>query len=258
MQAVKHVPVFVWWLVAIATIAGWILRSKRGKGLRGELYIRFAAWRHLDGVAYHRLHNLMLRTPDGATQIDHLFISRFGVFVVETKHIRGWIFGKEDDRQWTQCIDGENWCFQNPLRQNYKHVKAVEHALGVERNVIHSVVVFTARTTLKTVMPDNVTLRREFISYIKSFHDEVLTQRQVDSVVAQLHRKVLPKSHILRQRHIQRMRQRSNPNAYQCCPKCGNRMVIRSARRGTRAGHRFWACSAYPKCKYTQQYLGSK
>lgn len=252
MQAIEHVPAFVWWLVAIAVIAGWVLRSNRITGLRGELSVRFAAWRGLRGVVYHRMHNVTLRTPDGATQIDHVFISPFGVFVVETKHIRGWIFGKEDDRQWTQVISGEKWHFQNPVRQIYKHVKAVEHALGVQQSAIHSVVVFTAHTTFKTVMPSNVTLRREFVGYVKSFRDVILTQEQVSSFVSELHRKALPKSHILRQQHIQRVRQRSNPNAYRRCPKCGSRMAIRTARRGSHAGHQFWACSAYPKCRYTQ------
>lgn len=252
MQVIEHVPALVWWLVAIAVIAGWILRSNRIKGLRGELYVRLAAWRGLDGATYHRLHNIMLTTPDGATQIDHIFVSRFGVFVVETKHIRGWIFGEETDRQWTQVIHGEKWHFQNPIRQNYKHVKAVEYASSIEPSAIHSVVVFTAHATFKTVMPPNVILYWKFVGYIKSFHHEILTQGQVDSLVAEIQRKALPRSHILRQQHVKRLRQRSDPNAYRRCPKCGDRMVVRTARRGSHAGHQFWACSAYPKCKYTQ------
>lgn len=35
----------------------------------------------------------------------------------------------------------------------------------------------------------------------------------------------------------------------QACPKCGSQMVIRTAKRGERAGQDFWACSAYPKCR---------
>jgi len=252
LQAIEHVPAFVWWLVTIAVIAGWVLRSNRIKGLRGELYVRFAAWLGLDGDEYHRLHNIMLRTPDGATQIDHVFISRFGVFVVETKHMQGWIFGQEADRRWTQVIMGHKRRFQNPIRQNYKHVKAVEDALSVEKSAIHSVVVFTARTTFKTAMPSNVTLPRQFVSYIKSFREAILTKEQVASLVSELHRRSLPKSHILRLHHIKLLRQRSNPRAYRRCPKCGSPMAVRTARRGANPGRQFWACSGYPKCKYTQ------
>jgi restriction system protein len=33
------------------------------------------------------------------------------------------------------------------------------------------------------------------------------------------------------------------------CPRCGQSMVERTARRGATAGQRFWGCSRYPRCK---------
>lgn len=33
------------------------------------------------------------------------------------------------------------------------------------------------------------------------------------------------------------------------CPDCGKPMRRRTAGKGTRAGHHFWGCSAYPQCK---------
>ncbi|MDZ7854092.1 MAG: nuclease-related domain-containing protein [Halomonas sp.] len=75
---------------------------------------------------YKPIHNVTLPTPDGSTQIDHIFVSRFGIFVVETKNMKGWIFGDKDQAQWTQKIYRKSFRFQNPLRQNYKHVKSLE------------------------------------------------------------------------------------------------------------------------------------
>jgi restriction system protein len=252
LQVIEHMPAFVWWIIAIAGTAGWVLRSKWVKGLRGELSLRFFAWLGLDKTVYHRLHNVMLRTPDGATQIDHVFISRFGVFVVETKHMAGWIFGKEADPRWTQSLYGKNRQFQNPLRQNYKHVRAVEDALGTGQGVVHSVVVFTGNSKFQKAMPPNVTVLGGFVSYVKSFYLEILPQELVDRFVVELQRRALPKSNILRRHHVRRLRQRSDPNAYRRCPKCCRRLVIRTVRRGSSAGNRFWGCSTYPKCKYTQ------
>lgn len=34
------------------------------------------------------------------------------------------------------------------------------------------------------------------------------------------------------------------------CPRCGNKLVLRTATRGTRIGHDFWGCSNYPKCRF--------
>jgi restriction system protein len=228
------------------------LRTSRVKGLLGELLLRFEAWLGLSRKDYHRFHDVMLRTPDGATQIDHVFISRFGVFVVETKHVQGWIFGNENHRRWTQVIYGNKRQFSNPLRQNYKHVKAVEQALGLDESTVHSVVVFTANTTFKTRMPPYVTQGWRFVDYIKSFCKVVFTDEQVVHLASELNRKTLSKSHILRVDHVKLLRQRSSPDAHWRCPKCGKRMVIRTASKGRQVGSQFWGCSGYPNCDYTK------
>jgi len=36
------------------------------------------------------------------------------------------------------------------------------------------------------------------------------------------------------------------------CPKCGSKMVIRTAKKGSRAGKQFCGCSKYPKCRGTR------
>lgn len=33
------------------------------------------------------------------------------------------------------------------------------------------------------------------------------------------------------------------------CPKCGRKMVLRTARQGRYAGKQFWGCSGYPNCR---------
>ena len=33
------------------------------------------------------------------------------------------------------------------------------------------------------------------------------------------------------------------------CPECGSPMVLRTAKRGPKAGSQFWGCSGYPRCR---------
>lgn len=40
-----------------------------------------------------------------------------------------------------------------------------------------------------------------------------------------------------------------NPSPTPTCPKCGVPMVLRTAKRGDKAGEQFWGCSKYPKCR---------
>lgn len=35
----------------------------------------------------------------------------------------------------------------------------------------------------------------------------------------------------------------------QTCPKCGCEMILRTAKKGARAGQQFWGCSNYPTCR---------
>lgn len=36
------------------------------------------------------------------------------------------------------------------------------------------------------------------------------------------------------------------------CPKCGNQLIERHAKRGVNAGNTFLGCSSFPKCRFTQ------
>ena len=74
------------------------------KGRLGEASINFWAKRLLDQTVYHLIPDVTLPTPNGTTQIDHVIVSRYGIFVIETKTYKGWIYGGERDAKWTQVI----------------------------------------------------------------------------------------------------------------------------------------------------------
>ncbi|HET7922613.1 MAG TPA: topoisomerase DNA-binding C4 zinc finger domain-containing protein [Gammaproteobacteria bacterium] len=143
----------------------------------------------------------------------------------------------------------------NPIRQNFKHIKAVERTLKVPLENIHSVIAFQGSASFKKPMPIGVTSGSGFIAHIKSFRREVFTEEQVGDFVDAILRKQLSKEHILSESHIRRIRRRSDPNALRFCPKCGSKLVVRTAKRGSKISHQFWACSAYPKCTFTQSII---
>ncbi len=241
----------LWWAIPIFLVLG-IFKTPWFKGLVGEALVKFAARLRLPSDTYHAIHNVTLPTPDGTTQIDHIFVSRFGVFVVETKNMKGWIFGGENQAQWTQKIFKRTFKFQNPLRQNYKHQKALEAVLDVPSEVIHSVVVFAGDSTFKSPMPANVTRGGGYITYIKSFHETVLTEPEVQDVVGQIQAGRLEATRKTHRQHVQQLKSRSDTTAERKCPKCGSPMVLRTAKRGASAGKQFWGCSAFPKCRVMQ------
>jgi hypothetical protein len=67
------------------------------------------------------------RSRSGYSQIDHVVISPFGLFVIETKNYNGEIKGGRSDKNWTVS---NRFKMYNPLLQNYGHIKALEAALN--------------------------------------------------------------------------------------------------------------------------------
>ncbi|MBK1645187.1 nuclease [Thiocapsa imhoffii] len=244
----------LWWLIPLVILAG-LLRSPWIKGAIGEALVRVAIRWRLDRKTYRALHDLTLPTPDGTTQIDHVLVSPYGLFVIETKNLRGWIFGGERQAQWTQKIYRHTSKFQNPLRQNYKHVKALAAALEMPDAMIHSVVVFVGASTFKTPMPANVTTGEGFVRYIRSFHEPVLSADAVEDLAQRLADRRLAPTRQTHRSHVAHLKTRANPHAKRRCPTCGNPLVLRTVKNGSRSGERFWGCSEYPKCRFTQ-HLG--
>ena len=70
------------------------------KGWFGEKLTTFGLWLGLDDNIYRRIHDIILPSKNGTTQVDHVLISAFGIFVIETKNMKGWIFGGQNDSTW--------------------------------------------------------------------------------------------------------------------------------------------------------------
>ena len=86
------------------------------KGRIGEKHAIKGLKQHLDETQYSIVNDVTLPLEDGGTtQIDHVVVSRFGIFVIETKNMSGWIFGNENQAKWTQTIYRSKYPFQNPL-----------------------------------------------------------------------------------------------------------------------------------------------
>tara|TARA_R110000737_G_C14623611_1_gene494122 strand:- start:436 stop:1452 length:1017 start_codon:yes stop_codon:yes gene_type:complete len=178
-------PMFT--LLFLGLIAIYYFKKKlpQIKGRIGERHVRNGLTKHLDNTKYTIINDATLPLEDGGTtQIDHIVISNFGVFVIETKNMSGWIFGSEHQAKWTQTIHRSKFPFQNPLRQNYKHTKTLAFILDMPHELFHSVVVFTANAQLKTKLPENVGYLKEMMVYIKSFNENMFDNQEVTQIIS--------------------------------------------------------------------------
>ncbi|KTS76560.1 nuclease [Pseudomonas oryzihabitans] len=241
----------LFWLLPLAFVIG-LLKSPWVKGYLGELLVSLFAHWQLDKQTYRRLHNVTLPTPDGTTQIDHVFLSRYGIFVVETKNMRDWIFGSEHQAQWTQKLYRRTFRFQNPLRQTYERLKALEATLGVSPEHPHSVITFVGGSTFKTEVPVNVTQGIGFIRYIRPLQQPLLSDAQVGSMLHALQTGRQAPTLAAHSEHVQNLKRRSDPTAERQCPKCGSTLMIRTVKSEAKMGQQFCGCSGFSKYRVIQ------
>ena len=237
---------FILLLIITILVVCRVLRSPGYKGKVGEEKVAIKLGKLIDKLdVYTAFHDVTLRTPDGTTQIDHILLSPFGIFVIETKNMKGWIFGGEWQKRWTQVIYKKKTSFQNPIRQNYKHVKAIQQLLSVNQKLIFNVVVFLGDAEFKTNMPENVINIRSLMPYIRKHAQPLIDQHDLEKYNS-LIIKAVSGELISGKEHQKNVKERrKNP----LCPRCGSPMILRVARKGGNKGKKFWGCPNFPTCR---------
>jgi restriction system protein len=259
----QHVLAPFWWVLLVPLLTV-LVRLPTVKGWIGETVLHTGLRLLLPSARYHLMRNLTLPTKHGSAQIDHVVVSRHGVFVIETKNYGGWIFGKPEDKMWTQKFPGRSSAFQNPLRQNYKHVKTLAELTGLDEKVLFSQIVFVGNSTFKTPMPANVGKLKACLAAIRSRDEIVLSDDEVAHVLERIRSRRLAPTRATHKAHVRHVRElvagkrdggvRAAPSpqvhADASCPECGAAVDAYTYKTGARSGQSFRGCTRFPACGY--------
>ena len=204
-------------LLLIITLIQYKKKSitAREKGEIGEKKVQKAFFKGLN-KEYDIFNNITVRDKyHHTTQIDHIILSRYGVFVLEVKNYSGWIYAYEHKKNWIQRFPTKQIEFQNPLFQNHRHINVLKFILDSTElsHSIHSVVIFSPNSTFKTSLPEQVFQGNQWISYIKSFKDVVLTEKQMKYIKNQILDHQLPRSEQTNDLHIKSIQKRLNEHS---------------------------------------------
>ncbi|MEQ1661882.1 MAG: nuclease-related domain-containing protein [Thiobacillus sp.] len=154
---------------------------------RGEALLTRVTRTNFGSPDYHLMNHVTLQLKDGTTQVDHILVSRFGVFVIETKDYKGWVFANAKQTNWTQVLFKVKFKFQNPILQNLRHVRAVQDLLDfLPSGAIKSVVVFTGEAEFKTEVPQGVFSLSGLIGYLRDQTVEVMSLNRVQFCVGRI------------------------------------------------------------------------
>jgi Nuclease-related domain len=197
--------------VLVALVIGFALGRHRTRIFqnRSEARVSRALNSRFIAPNYHLLNHVTLRLKNETTQIDHVLVSRYGVFVIETKDYKGWIFAGQNDRFWTQVLYRAKFKFQNPIRQNYRHVCAIQELLDfLPPDAIQPIVVFTGDAEFKTTIPDGVFTLAEFLAYVDRQTTEIMSANRVQFCVGRLETARLAITRTTDVEHVQQLRSR--------------------------------------------------
>jgi len=172
----------------IGYASGIAVKTKKENENEGERLVTELLKNKFYSPEYHLIDDITLPMKDGTTQIDHVLVSRKGIFVIETKHYRGWIFGDEKSRTWTQTFNARSkFSFQNPLHQNALHINECIKTLGdLPKHLFRSVVVFTGDGVLKNGESERVKYLQQLEPHINGFNLDVISQDDMFKAIGKL------------------------------------------------------------------------
>ena len=144
------------------------------RGFMGEFWLKLEL-KKLPKNKYKLLNDIMIEDDKGTHQIDHIVISKYGIFVIEMKNYYGLILGNQYKEKWYQCLGKNKYAFHNPMYQNYGHVKALSNALNLNEEVFIPIVCFSNQVKLKVTSNKPVvqvdTINRNILKYT----EEIIT-----------------------------------------------------------------------------------
>jgi len=259
-------------------------------GLQGEKLIEFEL--RNSHMPMYVLHDLYLEHGGLSAQIDFLVVTRGRVFVIECKNLYGNIeinakgdfirtvyFGNRYQK------DG----LYSPITQNRRHLDLIMQIRRQEKGIIakaifekyffsnyRSVIVLANPKTVlndkyaKKEIKSQVIRADALISHIRQVNsgEEYNNDKEIKSLAqffldAHIEREI-DYTEKYRSQYQSNQQQIKNDTSLQKntvvvtdsaphCPKCGSKMVLRTAKRGT-VGKQFWGCILFPKCRYTMAY----
>ena len=237
------------------------------------------------GLDMYILHDIYLEHEDLSAQIDYLIICRKKIYVLECKNLVGDI-EIDNNGQFTRRyeINGKKYkeSIYSPITQNERHMNVLKEVRkasksnfltkqlflsNFEKGYQSIVVLANPKSYLndkfaKKEIKQKVIRADQLVSFIKKCEEECTEPDYFEKDMKELAEfylsKSIPNKSDYSQKYEEFVRKekenvvKAENNEELICPKCGSKLVLRTAKTGQYAGKQFYGCSGYPNCKYIQ------
>lgn len=226
-------------------------RTIPDKGTIGEQKVAKILF-ELDPDYYVVFNNLLFDVNGTTVQIDHVVVSLYGIFVIETKNYKGVITGTEDDENWQYSIYGNKYTFRNPILQNQAHIGAICYVLKTTELPILPIVAFVGDSTLKlNVKHYPIVSLEELYDFVAQYNEECISPDDARTIAERLWAANIssPETEAKHKEEVER-KQEDAAAAIRTgvCPRCGANL-----KRITEGYNTYYRCENYPGCTFSNR-----
>lgn len=162
--------------------------SAQGRGSRSVVIAKLNL--ALDDSEYTVLNDVIVNHNDKKAEIDHLIVSKYGIFLISRNEMGGIISGPVHRASWMQTT----WnfgiikkLFDNPIKKNNHGIQVLGSLLSLgDRMFFHNIILFVAWVKFTDDLPDFVISLSKLIPFIKAKHQPVLTNSQRQAIVQKI------------------------------------------------------------------------
>lgn len=290
MTMFDYIPVYVFILI-IPMLIGFLVIFFNRENVRKTVdecvkYVEFNTTLNTDLSQYKgkvgeaQVHDILMNLPDDfiilddvvlltnnrtTSQIDHIVVSKYGIFAIETKNYRGTIYGQDNQDGWTQVIPTDvNYRsnpyktytyitknkFYNPVKQSIGHTYAIKNKLKAWKNLpVIPVVCFVGNTDISNIRSTYHVVDRFGLLNIFSEYGTIYLQPEEVKEIAQLLTENNIVNEVSMKNHINNIhatiQEKEDKINAGICPKCGSTLIRKHGQYGP-----FLGCSNYPTCTF--------
>ena len=165
-------------------------------GRYGEFQLWRKARKYVGKDGYWLSNVYLPKNEEQTCEIDLIAICQKGILVFESKNYSGWIYGDDNSPYWYQMIRkdlrrrAKKYTFFNPIMQNGMHCRVVCQTVGIDREKVHSLVVFGNQCSLKEMRIENKKVilcrRKKLGRWLMKLPKNALSKAEIEQIYAQL------------------------------------------------------------------------
>jgi hypothetical protein len=182
MDAITPNLLHLAWIVPLVLLI-FFLVSPRFRGDIAQNRVRRILAAGLEKSRYTVFNDVLVPSGGGTTLVDHVVVSRSGIFVIASQYARGWISGTEVQERWKGYHLRRFTRFENPMHRNQLQQEALQSLLGWPATPFHRVVVLSGHKGFKGEQPDKVVEAEKLVAYLRKLARQDLSAEQANQAL---------------------------------------------------------------------------